>query len=281
MVAPAASLSVEGDDRLLAVVVRQREVDDLVALVGDAVLLEVEVVVLVAGGDGLVEAGADPGDLVVREAERLGDLVHDGGLEAFAALRCVVDDVGREGRLAGRHRQHARPRTRRRCRDHRWPGRWWRRERRWRRSCRPWSRRSCPAVVSPVVSPARGLAGRGRGAGFGGLGRSLGRSSAAAAVVSTAAAAVVSTAAAAVVSAAAAVAAVVASVPVDSSSSPPQAASARTAARGSTNFFMTQQVRGCIGTLRSPLSQVRRTARTVGRWRGAGRRRSRTSPRSA
>ena len=54
------------DDGLLDLVVAVGEVDDLVALGGDRVLLDVEVVVLVAGGDGLVEAGADPGDVVRR-----------------------------------------------------------------------------------------------------------------------------------------------------------------------------------------------------------------------
>ena len=86
-VAPAAAERSVGDDDLRGLVVRRAEVDGLLALVGDRELLQVEVEVLRAGRDGLVEGGAHPDDVVLGEAELLGDGVGDGGLEALAGLR--------------------------------------------------------------------------------------------------------------------------------------------------------------------------------------------------
>ena len=90
VVAPAAGESVEADDRLVARVVRVAESDDrLGPLRRDRVLLQVEVEVLGAGLDRLVEGRAHPRHLVVGEAHLAGHGVGDGGLEALARTRAA------------------------------------------------------------------------------------------------------------------------------------------------------------------------------------------------
>ena len=99
--------ALEGDDGLVARVVRDRHVDVLLALVADRVLLQVHVEVLRAGLDGLVERGAGPHDGVALVAHLGGDGERDGGLETLPGLRRIVDHPGEEGRLAGGDRQRA------------------------------------------------------------------------------------------------------------------------------------------------------------------------------
>ncbi len=71
-----------GDDRLGGRVVRRREVDGLLALVGDRELLHVHVPVLRAGGDRAVEVRARPTRCRPSRSQLLlGDGARDGGLE--------------------------------------------------------------------------------------------------------------------------------------------------------------------------------------------------------
>ena len=70
-------------------------------------LLDVEVEVLGSRCDRLVERGAHPHDVVLREAELLGDGIGDGRLEALAGLGLVVDDPRGVRGLAGRDRELA------------------------------------------------------------------------------------------------------------------------------------------------------------------------------
>jgi len=77
------------------VVVAGGEIDGILAFRSDRELLDVHVEVLGARGDGGIEGGAGPLDLVLAEAHLLGDRVGDGGLIALAALGIVVFDVGR------------------------------------------------------------------------------------------------------------------------------------------------------------------------------------------
>ena len=91
----------ESDDGLVRRVVRVTEVDGLLALVGDRELLQVEIEVLLAGLDGLVESRAHPRDVCIGVAELAGNRVRDGRLVALLGLRLVVLDPRRVGRVAG------------------------------------------------------------------------------------------------------------------------------------------------------------------------------------
>src|SRR5690606_31555225 len=98
--------ALDGDDGLRGRVVRGGEVDRRLALVRDGALLQVDVVVLRAGGGRVGPGRADPDDLG-GEAELLGDRVGHGGLEALAGLGRVVDDVRVVRGLAGGDRELA------------------------------------------------------------------------------------------------------------------------------------------------------------------------------
>jgi len=86
---------------LVGGVVRVAERHGRLALFGNGELLEVEVEVLRAGLNGLVEAGAHPDDVLVGEAHLFGHAVRDCGLETFLALRLVADDPRLVRRVAG------------------------------------------------------------------------------------------------------------------------------------------------------------------------------------
>ena len=78
-----------GEDGLGGRVVGTREVDGLLALVGDRELLQVEVPGLGSGRDGLVEGGPLPDHLVLGESQLFCDGIGDRGFEALSALRCM------------------------------------------------------------------------------------------------------------------------------------------------------------------------------------------------
>ena len=86
---PRDRLALEHDDRLVHVVVRRAEVDDLRAGGRDRDLVDVEVERLLAGRVRAVERHVRPLDLRLREAELLRDRVGDRGLEALAGRRVV------------------------------------------------------------------------------------------------------------------------------------------------------------------------------------------------
>ena len=89
------------DNGLVGHVVGVTEGDRLLALLGDRVLLQVEVEVLGAGLDRLVEPGAHPGHVRIGEPESTRDRVCDGGFEALLRLRLVVLDPRAVRRVAG------------------------------------------------------------------------------------------------------------------------------------------------------------------------------------
>ncbi len=99
--------ALERDDRLGRGVVGSREVDGLGARGRDRELVDVDVERLLAGLDRLVEAGLDPRDVALGEAELVGNRVGHGGLEALAVGRVVVAEPRVVRRIVGRDRERA------------------------------------------------------------------------------------------------------------------------------------------------------------------------------
>ena len=89
------------DDGLGDVEVGRREVDGLLAFVGDGELIEVGVERLWARRDGRVERHPHPLHVLLGVAELVGDGVGDRGLEALAVGGVVVDEPRRVRRLIG------------------------------------------------------------------------------------------------------------------------------------------------------------------------------------
>ena len=92
------------DQGLLDGVIRIGEVDNLVAVFGDRVLLNVEVVVLLTCSDGFIKARPNPDDLA--EPELSSDLINQRTFESVAGIGVVVFHPRWVHGLTGGNGQH-------------------------------------------------------------------------------------------------------------------------------------------------------------------------------